>query len=392
MAGGLAQRWRRAFLDEVDMRPLGLMRIGIGTIVTSMLVERIDEARAVYSDAGWIPHDVAIQLMDRWHWSLFHALGAPGQVTAVLVLGAIAAALFTVGLFTRATGVAAFVVLCSMHVRNPAVLYGGDLTGRILLFYLLLMPCGRAFSIDAARRHRRELVAALASGRPPARHARPVPGPVWPVRLLQIQICIIYLATGFSKLHGTDYADGSALSLALANPTFSRFAFAAPLYLAIAPALSLLTRITLYWEVAFAFMVPFRRLRPVALGIGLFVHGGIFALMTIEWWGPLMMIGYLSFVPGRALDRLWVRQLRSVRARRWPQRLRLEYVPSDGAVVRWVADIVRADAFRLVHAVPVEALAGGWRVLHADGTVADAQTLRRALPLWAFVIARARPR
>jgi hypothetical protein len=277
-------------------------------------------------------------------------------------------------------------------VRNPAVLYGGDLTGRILLFYLLLAPCGAAFSIDAHRRRRALARERLARGETPTRSG-PVLGPGWPVRLLQIQIAITYLMTGFSKAQGTDYHDGTALGYALANPVYSRFhGIAAPLFVAMAPVLALLTHITLWWELAFAFMLPFRRLRTVALVIGLFVHGGIFVLMTIEWWGPLMILSYLAFVPGRALDRVWMRQVRQARRARWPDRLRLEFDPGNPDVVRWVAAIATTDCFRLVHVVPAPDLASRWRLTRrADGAAADTAALRRVLPLWARLTVRDAP-
>jgi hypothetical protein len=385
----LARAWHAAFLADVDVRPMGLMRIGVGTIVTSMLVERIDVAAAAYSDDGWIPHDVAIHLMDPAHWSIFHTFGAAWQVTAIIALGALAALAFTLGLWTRPMGIVAFVVLASVHVRNPAVLYGGDLTGRTLLFYLLLAPCGAAFSIDADRRRRALARDRLARSEPLPRGG-PVLGPVWPVRLLQIQIAIIYFTTGFSKVQGTDYHAGTALGYALANPVFSRFhSFAAPLFRALAPVLAVLTKITLWWELAFAFMLPWRRLRIVALVVGLFVHGGIFVLMDIEWWGPLMMLSYFAFVPGRALDRIWARQVRQARATRWPDRLLLEFDPADAVVVRSAAAIATSDAFRLVRVVPSPGLETRWRLTRrADGTPADSAALHRVLPLWARFIVR----
>lgn len=385
----LTRAWHAWFLADTDVRPLALMRIGVGTIVTSMLVERFDVATEAYSDAGWIPHAAAVQLMDPTHWSLLHALGSPTEVFVLLLLGAIAAACFTLGLFTRPLGVLAFAVLVSVHVRNPAVLYGGDLTGRILLFYLLLAPCGRAYSLDSLRRRRAVLREQLARGVVAHRGAAPATGPVWPVRLLQIQICVIYLMTGFSKSQGHDYGDGTALWYALDNPVYSRFwPWAQPLFAALAPLLAALTVVTLYWELAFAFMVPFRRLRPLALGTGLFVHGGIFVLMMIEWWGPLMMLSYFAFVRGRTLDRIWAKQLRSARAQRWDARLRLSYDPGDAALVRWVAALVSVDLFRLIEVVPDES--GRWRLQRrSDGAVIEPDAvpgvLRRALPVFAIV-------
>ena len=78
---------------------------------------------------------------------------------------------------------------------------------------------------------------------------------------------VIYLTTGISKAYGVDYHAGLALWYALVNPVHSRFyPLAVPLYQAVFPVLKVATIITLWWELAFAFMVPFRRLRWLALG------------------------------------------------------------------------------------------------------------------------------
>ncbi|MGH1342057.1 MAG: HTTM domain-containing protein [Nannocystales bacterium] len=337
--------WRRFFFGERDVRPLALMRIGVGIIVMWMLLERVAVAEAALSDQGWLRSDAAEALMDPWHWSIFHTVDQPWAIAALLFVGGGCALLFTVGLFTRYAGVVAFVILASTHVRNPAVLYGADSVARIWLFYLLLMPCGRAWSIDAIRARIRT------KGR--AFRERAATMESWPVRLLQFQVALVYLATGVSKAYGSDYHEGTALWFALANPTYSRFyPLAEPVLSSAAPVLAVLTLVTLWWELAFAFMMPHRLTRRVALSIGVFVHGGIFVAMQIQFWGPLMLLSYLSFVSGRAVQRFWIRHIRETRDKRWAQRLVLHYDPEEAAATATAARVRSLDTFGLVRCVP----------------------------------------
>jgi hypothetical protein len=378
----IREAWSRALWAPTDAGPIGLLRIAVGFIVTVMLLERIPHARAAYSDAGWIPNEAAVQLMDPWHWSIFHVIDAPWQVIACLIVGAVAAAAFTIGRFTRVAGLVAFVVLSSVHVRNPAVLYGADSVARIFLFYLLLVPCGAAYSWDATRERSARAHAALAEGVDPrTRRRRVAEIPVWPVRLFQIQVMIIYLTTGISKSYGVDYEEGLALWYALVNPVHSRFYPAAvPLYEAVFPVLKIATVITLWWELAFAFMVPFRRLRTVALLTGLVVHGGIYFLLEIEWWGPLMMMSYLAFVSGRSLHRLGLRAIRDLRSTRWKNRLRLLYDPADARALELATRIATFDPMRMVALEAAPGIDGGTELSRReDGSAVAPEGMRQAL-------------
>lgn len=372
----IAAWWRRFFFGQRDVRPLALMRIGVGVIVTWMLFERVAVARAALSDEGWLPSDAAQALMDPWHWSIFHTIDQPMAVAALLLFGGCCALLFTVGLFTRWAGAVAFVILASTHVRNPAVLYGADSVARIWVFYLLLMPCGRAWSIDAVRARVRT------GGR--AFRGPPALMEAWPVRLLQFQVALVYLATGVSKFYGSDYHEGTALWFALANPTYSRFyVIAEPVLSSSAPLLAVLTIVTLWWELAFAFMMPLRVTRRAALGMGLFVHGGIFVAMQIQFWGPLMLLSYLSFASGRGVHRFWIRHVRETRDKRWPQRLVLRYDPAEAVAESLAARLRALDSFGLIRCVPEPGAQTSWALASGEA-VSDSDVrarVRGVLPL-----------
>ena len=67
---------------------------------------------------------------------------------------------------------------------------------RLLAFYLIWLPAGAYFALDALNDQR------------PVSERR---YPVWPLRLLQIQMTLVYLSTLGEKLRGTDWFDGTAL-------------------------------------------------------------------------------------------------------------------------------------------------------------------------------------
>ena len=81
----------------------------------------------------------------------------------------------------------------------------------ILAFYLMLSPCGAAYSLDARRASRRR-----------GTLAEPLIVP-WAQRLIQLQLCLVYFNTAVLKANGSTWLDGTALHFVLNNSEVGRF-------------------------------------------------------------------------------------------------------------------------------------------------------------------------
>ena len=129
---------------------------------------------------------------------------------------------------------------------------------------------------------------------------------------MQIHFCIIYLASGTSKLQGTAWWNGTALWACLANYEF------APLNLAVYSKLVVLLSehrviweivlsssavFTLLLELGFPFLVWNRRLRPYMLCGAVMLHTGIAVIMGLGTFSLMMLCLLLCFVPGEAVRR-----------------------------------------------------------------------------------------
>ena len=94
-----------------------------------------------------------------------------------------------------------------------------------------------------------------------------------PLRLFRFQIALIYLNAGLWKLLNPYWSDGSAVHYVLESNVYRRFPYELPVsFDALVP---LLTYGTLFWELAFAPLVLFKRTRPVALAAGVPLHLGM---------------------------------------------------------------------------------------------------------------------
>jgi hypothetical protein len=118
-------------------------------------------------------------------------------------------------------------------------------------------------------------------------------GPGWPLRLMQIHVCCMYVAAGWSRFDKTSWLTGELVFVALSGATHSKLAIDWRPFL---PLLKLGTWGALFLEVTAPVMLWVRPLRRYwALGlIGL--HLSLELLTNVGWWNAVMICGLLSFV------------------------------------------------------------------------------------------------
>src|SRR5262249_18410066 len=120
---------------------------------------------------------------------------------------------FTIGFCTRVTSVLTWMGALNYIHRMPATLFGEDAMMIILLTYLMIGPSGAALSVDRWLQRR----GADPGGGPLV----PQPSANFAIRLLQVHFCIIYGASGLSKLQGSAWWNGTALWSTIANYSFA---------------------------------------------------------------------------------------------------------------------------------------------------------------------------
>ena len=260
--------WTRAFLTRVDPRPAGLFRIAFGLVVVWTLACFAPNVRLFFSDEGLLLPAMARevtraplrQLWDPIHgfehwWSPLEALmgsssvlqlwSAPPLVLVVYGLALLSAALMTAGRWTTVTTAATWALAEQLYRYDAMFANGGDLVMRAFLFLALFCRWGEAYSLDAWRRRRRELLGGAAQV-PPLRSI-----PAWPLRLMMIQLALIYFLNGWHKT-GPGWRDGTALYYALNLDHFYRVpAQGVVTWLQYVGVLPLLTWLTRAWELCF---------------------------------------------------------------------------------------------------------------------------------------------
>ena len=227
-------------------------------------------------------------------WLIDHGL-AVWAGRAFFVYSAVAATAMIVGYRSDLAVLATFLGLWLQIRWNRLPLSSAHQVVLVVLFCLAWTQSGRVWSLDARRRGGGEAAAGTV--------------PIWPLRLIRVQVSLIYLSSALWKLLYPAWRDGTAVYWALNLNAFHRFPWQLPV--AAEPLVVLLTWGTLLFELFFPLLVWFRATRVPTLLLGLALHLGLFATLEIGPFSWVMMASYLAF-----LDPTWVAQTRWLRRRR----------------------------------------------------------------------------
>jgi hypothetical protein len=302
--GQLARLLDACVAGDESPTALGLCRIALVSVFTLSLLSHVGAVGEYYSSEAPLAGEFAREAF-RSRLSLFFLVEDPTAVRAIFGLGVVAHLLWLVGLYTRPAALVAFVVWASMVGRNPLLYAMPDQLHTCLMLWLALMPAGRGLSLDARWR------------------GKGGPVPVWCRRIIQLQLAVVYTATGLLKSGVTWKVEGSAIYYSLVNPYNRHFDVSQTLAQLQPYVLRPMTWAVLVWEVGFAGFVAvhwlrettgrrwFPDLRWVFLGFGVLMHLSIWTMMYVVWFTPLVIAAYLAFLRPAEVERLlprWARR------------------------------------------------------------------------------------
>ncbi len=257
----------------------------------------------------------------------------------VLVIWAALAATFMVGACTTASGAALTAFLAAVLLSDQQ-LYSNHLYLLIWLVGLLtLARSGAALSVDAWRGRGRASV------------------PAWPIALIRLQVIILYLFAGLSKINLT-YLSGSVVATSLRDDGFLAIPgeWRSFELMAALAALSILTELGL----AAGLLLPHWRRTAFVVGLGL--HGGIALFfdptLPLVVFAVIALAPYVLFLDGRSerLDVVWDDSCTFCRGwARWFRRLDwlgvLRLVPNSDAAELERLGVTRGEADRALQLV-----------------------------------------
>lgn len=274
------EAWEGLLFTPVSPAVLSLLRVALGLVLVADAVTTWREAPVTLYPDGVYDSDTARRSPAGRRLNLLSWLPPTvGSVRLVLGVYLVASVAVLVDALTPLACVVAWVALTSIHHRNPGVLNSADSVARLLLFWLIFAPAGRLWSVDAV----------LFDHDPDALVD------AWPLRLLQFQVMVIYLRTGWWKLRGKDWRDGSAVYYSLTPPDLQRHRVPRVLH---RPAFyRALTWWTAGFEVGFPLLVWIGPLRYPLLAAAAAFHLGLEWFMRIRMFQWVMLVALIVFLP-----------------------------------------------------------------------------------------------
>jgi len=277
------QWWNQFWFESASPAHWTLFRAALGLVLLGGHLIRTLDLELLYSESGIMPLHVMPELLDmKYRWSLLTLFPSTTALWIFNSLFLASLVTLTLGIFPRLSAIAAYVLHVSIIRRNMAPTYGFDLIAIFFLLYLCL-----AEYKTSKRKWRNDLSSVG-------------------LRLVQLQVCIIYAYSGLDKARGPMWWAGESLWGVLANPQLTRFDFT---FFAQWPLLVVIfTYSTLAWEIYFPVLVWSKTFKNFMLLFGVALHVGIALMINIPFFGLLMIVSYIVFLDNDVAKR-WANRL-----------------------------------------------------------------------------------
>jgi hypothetical protein len=254
-------------------------------------------------------------------WSIFFHVTDPSAMAWVHGGIVLVTFLFMLGFCTRITSVLTWFGQLSYIHRANEILFGVDTMMTILLFYLMIGPSGAALSVDRwlARWWSRAKPRVVNRWRAlwrlgpvevtpaaiPSVHPDPSVSANVAIRMLQIHVCMIYLAAGLAKLLGQAWWNGTAVWGTVANYEFAPMQWdqynwllrmLGQNQLVFTLVFTTASYFTLFFEIGYAFMIWRPATRWLMLAMAITLHGFIGLFMGLKTFSLIMLVMNMAFL------------------------------------------------------------------------------------------------
>jgi uncharacterized membrane protein YphA (DoxX/SURF4 family) len=274
-----ADLWQRFFHCPESAESLGLFRMVWGGLLVLNGSLLLRDGIRFFGPCGLVDWVHFTRAFGRSRFTLFYWLPKTKAAVRLVIWAHIVASFaLALGIYSRLSAAIAFVTLVSVHHRNPSVFHSGDSVMRLLTLLLVFSHAGDAYSLDCTFQKQ---------------YAAPVSSP-WCLRLMQLQVCIVYLRAVWWKLQGRRWIDGTAAYYPTQLDIFRRARL--PRILAQRGFIMVATYTVLVTEVALGTVIWIAECLYVVLTCGVILHVVCEIFLNVQLFGWVMLASYLLFV------------------------------------------------------------------------------------------------
>jgi hypothetical protein len=275
--------WYRFWFEmpSETKQQLGLFRAVFAGILFVMYSIRFLEFDLFFSESGLLTHKMAQSFAPpSYEPAIFFFPESDFLLFGCYITFLVLLLLLALGFLGRGLTWVVFLLHVMFFQRNLTIIYGADLVSNFLLFSLCFTNANQAWTwvpqaLKRFKSHQWHWLDSMG------------------VRMIQVQMCIIYGFTGLEKLKGSEWWDGSAVWYVLMNTQLAPIDFS---FLAHVPLLIVaMTWSTLLFEVYFPVMIWFQKIRRPWLILGGLFHLGAALSMSLPFFSAIMVSTYILF-------------------------------------------------------------------------------------------------
>ena len=267
------------FAPSLDHRPLAFLRIGLGLVLLMQalhlrhdFIDFIGSKGIVLSDITQVELPI-YALTTHSITSFFANIWGMEELQILYLIGGLyifALFMMTIGLGTRWSAALAWLLHLSLIKGAHIFSYGVDYIATSLLFYCILFPVGRLYSLDAKLFN------------PKLGNVRPY------LRIIQLHLCFIYFVGGFMKAIGINWWNGEAIWKAIQRPVMVEMPTN---WLADFPYLLAFIGISVViLEVFYPLCIWYKRTQASWMWATVAMHIGIAILLNLPFFAAVMAI------------------------------------------------------------------------------------------------------
>jgi hypothetical protein len=276
-------QWDVFWFSERSLLNLAVFRIILTLSLGGLYFNRMSDLMKYYGEDGFLPKRFALQVLPEFYRPSFLIASWPDSwiypLHLLLLTGVL---LLAFGIGGRILNIVVWILHVAFLQRNFSIAFGADLIGGIFLLLMIgTQSCARLSLVNLIRKRNVQVHSDLFTN--------------MFYRLIQIQLTAIYMWSGFEKLKGASWWDGTALWTVLANPQMVIFDMTWTRHVPL--AIAAVTISTVLFEIYFPFLIFSKATRSLALVLGLFFHLGIGVLVSLWSFSALMLCPYVLFFP-----------------------------------------------------------------------------------------------
>ncbi len=276
--------WNEWLFDPVQSYGVFLCRIAFGFSLFAGYIKLWPERIFLFGASGLagknfydeVPSPYIIGRMTAESFNLLKFVGHDEIIQTLFILMLISSFCFMIGFFTKTAGWVSLILHTLFFSRANYGYWGWAEVIKPFMIYILLSTPGAFWAVDSYLEKKMQKTPPLISA--------------YPVRLMQVHVCIMYFVVAWARIDNAHWRDGSMLYRILVHATFSRWP---PFWEPLKNVLPYFCHAAWAVELVAPFLLlvhPFGKWVAITL---VFMHLGLEAFSMVGYWN-LVMIAALS--------------------------------------------------------------------------------------------------